>query len=256
MDTVFRGDAAFSAQEYWIAINAFAAEIYCDFSGYTDMAIALAMMIGIRLPRNFDRPYMSRSLVEFWHRWHITLSTWLRDYLYIPLGGNRLGFPRQIGNLMVTMALGGLWHGANWTFVLWGLMHGSELALTHAANRSGIATFMARIPSFVKVIATYVFVLVGWVWFRAQNIESGVQILIGSVTAPWRSWNEILGQYGFELVLLALFFMTHRFDNHRIIRNNVRKMPAAIVVPAIVLLWVLAVAISQGNSAKFVYFDF
>ena len=258
VDTVFRGGNTFSAQEYWIAINAFAAQIYCDFSGYTDMAIALAMMIGIRLPRNFNRPYMSRSLVEFWHRWHITLSTWLRDYLYIPLGGNRLGFPRQIGNLLITMALGGLWHGANWTFVIWGLMHGGGLAVTHAFNhlKSPVDIVAARFPTFVKIAATYVFVLIGWVWFRAQDVESGARILVGSVTAPWGDWSGILGQYGFELVLLALFFATHRFDNHRIVRDAVRKVPAAIVIPTLVLMWVLAVAISQGNSAKFVYFDF
>ncbi|SEC67493.1 alginate O-acetyltransferase complex protein AlgI [Rhizobiales bacterium GAS188] len=256
VDSVFRSGGPLYAQDYWIAVNAFAAEIYCDFSGYTDMAIAIAMMIGIRLPGNFDRPYLSRSPIEFWRRWHITLSTWLRDYLYIPLGGNRLGFARQIANLMATMTLGGLWHGANWTFVLWGLMHGTGLALNHAANRFGAATVLSRIPGWVKMAATYVFVLVGWVWFRAQNIESGVRVLVGSVTAPWQNWSGVFDHYGFELLLFALFILLHRFDNHRIVRRAVRRTPGAIVWPIIGLIWVLAVAVSQGSSAKFVYFDF
>ena len=103
-----------------LAIYGFSVQIYCDFSGYTDMAIALALLLGVRLPNNFLRPYAAESLVEFWRRWHITLSFWLRDYLYIPLGGNRGGSAAEIRNILITMVLGGLWHGANWTFVIWG----------------------------------------------------------------------------------------------------------------------------------------
>src|SRR5205823_1872370 len=110
----------------------FAVQIYCDFSGYTDMAIGLAAMLGIRLPQNFLRPYGAPSLIDFWRRWHITLSFWLRDYLYIPLGGSRGGRLRQACNILITMALGGLWHGPNWTFLVWGILHGAGVASVHA----------------------------------------------------------------------------------------------------------------------------
>jgi alginate O-acetyltransferase complex protein AlgI len=253
---VFNGAGHFSVQQYVIAVNAFAAQIYCDFSGYTDMAIATAMMIGIRLPENFRRPYLSSSLVEFWRRWHITLSTWLRDYLYIPLGGNRRGFARQIANLIVTMALGGLWHGANWTFVVWGLMHGGGLAVQHAVQRTSAARIFEAVPRWCKMFATYLFVLVAWVWFRASDIDSGVRILSGTVTGSLQPWQEVLDNYGFDLVLLLLFAIMHPFDEHRIIRRAARRLPMVLLWPAIVAAWILALTVSQTSSAKFVYFDF
>ena len=117
-----------------LAIYGFAAQIYCDFSGYTDMAIGLALLLGFQLPQNFNRPYLALSLQDFWRRWHMTLSRWLRDYLYIPLGGNRGGVRRTYRNLMLTMLLGGLWHGAAWTFVIWGGIHGSALSVERWAR--------------------------------------------------------------------------------------------------------------------------
>src|SRR5581483_7927965 len=122
------GHAAINVGEAWTAALAFPFQIYFDFSGYSDMAIGLALMLGFTLPVNFNTPYRATSLREFWQRWHMTLSRFLRDYLYIPLGGNRHGLPRQIAALLITMALGGLWHGAGWTFVIWGILHGIGLA--------------------------------------------------------------------------------------------------------------------------------
>ena len=127
--------ATAGALDYITAFYGFAVQIYCDFSGYTDMAIGLALIIGMRLPNNFLRPYGAASITEFWRRWHITLSHWLRDYLYIPLGGNRNGMFAQTRNMLITMILGGLWHGANWTFVIWGLLHGLTLAMNHQLAR-------------------------------------------------------------------------------------------------------------------------
>ena len=120
--------SAHSGLEVLLAIYGFAAQIYCDFSGYTDMAIGLALLLGFQLPQNFNRPYLALSLQDFWRRWHMTLSRWLRDYLYIPLGGNRDGERRTYRNLMLTMLLGGLWHGAAWTFLIWGGIHGTALS--------------------------------------------------------------------------------------------------------------------------------
>ena len=129
VDPVFGSPEAHSAQEVWLAIYGYAVQIYCDFSAYTDMAIGLALLLGFRFPQNFDRPYAARSLQEFWRRWHMTLSRWLRDYLYIPLGGSRGSSAKTYRNLMLTMLIGGLWHGASWTFVIWGGIHGTGLAL-------------------------------------------------------------------------------------------------------------------------------
>jgi len=230
-------------------------QIYCDFSGYTDMAIATAMIIGIHLPANFHRPYLASSLVEFWRRWHITLSTWLRDYLYFPLGGNRCGPGRQIFNLMVTMGLGGLWHGANWTFVIWGLMHGAGLAVQHTFRRSRI-TSPWPMPRAIKIGATYVFVLIGWVWFRAPDLSSGVRVLSGAVSGTVQPWDSFIGVYGFDLLLIGLFLVLHRIDEHRIIRRIAGRLPPTLLWPIIAMGWMLALTVSQTSSAKFVYFDF
>ena len=131
VDAVFASPQQHSSLEVLVAIYAYAVQIYADFSGYTDMAIGLALLLGFRFPQNFDSPYTARSIQDFWRRWHMTLSRWLRDYLYIPLGGNRSGSRRDVRNLMLTMLLGGLWHGAAWTFVVWGAIHGFYLSLEH-----------------------------------------------------------------------------------------------------------------------------
>jgi alginate O-acetyltransferase complex protein AlgI len=169
-DTVF--DAASSTTlDAWYGLTAYAFQIYFDFSGYSDMAIGLGLMLGFVFPKNFDAPYRSRSITEFWRRWHLSLSTWLRDYLYVPLGGNRKGAARTYVNLMVVMLLGGLWHGASWNFVLWGGMHGALLALERAV---GPERLWGRLPSALRVAATFGVVLLTWVPFRAADLPSTV----------------------------------------------------------------------------------
>ena len=172
--------------ESWGAALSYTLQIYFDFSGYSDMAIGLALMIGVQLPMNFDSPYKARNIAEFWRRWHMTLSRFLRDYLYIPLGGNRRGLPRQQVNLMATMLLGGLWHGAGWTFVIWGGLHGLYLVVFHAWRR-GIERWQlgARSPRLMWVAAplswllTFLAVVVAWVFFRASDLPSALAMLSG-----------------------------------------------------------------------------
>jgi alginate O-acetyltransferase complex protein AlgI len=171
-------DQAFNAAsvtplDAWYGVIAYAFQIYFDFSGYSDMAIGLALMLGFVFPKNFDSPYLSQSITEFWRRWHISLSTWLRDYLYVPLGGNRKGRARTYANLAIVMLLGGLWHGAAWNFVVWGALHGGLLALERMAGR----TFYAALPAPARVAATFVVVLVTWVFFRAESLASAVRYL-------------------------------------------------------------------------------
>ena len=176
VDPVYSDPAAHSAAELTLAFYAFAAQIYCDFSGYTDMAIGLALLLGYQLPQNFDRPYMALSLQDFWRRWHMTLSRWLRDYLYIPLGGNRGGRGRTYRNLMLTMLLGGLWHGAAWTFLVWGGIHGAALS----AERWGRERFEGfRPPAWAAWLITFHVVCVAWVFFRAPDLGTAFDVLGG-----------------------------------------------------------------------------
>lgn len=159
---------AFNIFEAWIASLSYTFQLYFDFSGYSDMAMGIAAMFGIFLPVNFLSPYKATSLIDFWRRWHITLSRFLRDYLYIPLGGNRKGKPRELANLFVTMAIGGLWHGANWTFVLWGVLHGVGLSINHLCSKFTRKPRLGILFGFL----TFLFVSFSWVLFRAEDLES------------------------------------------------------------------------------------
>jgi alginate O-acetyltransferase complex protein AlgI len=179
----------------WIATLAYALQIYFDFSGYSDMAIGLALMFGIRLPANFRSPYKACSIVEFWRRWHITLSRFLRDYLYIPLGGNRAGAMRRYANIMITMLLGGLWHGASWTFVAWGAVHGiclvaNQLWRVTYANRPALTAALSGAPGparkAVAWASTFSIVIASWVLFRATTMQGALTMLyaLAGVSKP------------------------------------------------------------------------
>jgi alginate O-acetyltransferase complex protein AlgI len=177
----FVADAAFGAGslgalDAWTGVLAYAFQIYFDFSGYSDMAIGLGLMLGFVFPKNFDSPYRAESLTDFWRRWHISLSTWLRDYLYVPLGGSRKGPRRTYVNLFIVMLLGGLWHGAAWTFVVWGAVHGAWLALERALGKRSP---YAWLPRPLRVCLTFAGVLVTWVFFRAPDLTAAMRYLEG-----------------------------------------------------------------------------
>ena len=172
-DTVFDVGVV-GTLEAWYGVIAYAFQIYFDFSGYSDMAIGLGLMLGFTFAKNFDSPYHSESITEFWRRWHISLSSWLRDYLYIPLGGNRRSAARTYVNLALVMLLGGLWHGASWNFVIWGGIHGGMLALE---RKQGKASFYASLPKPLRVIATFLLVLIAWVFFRISELSHAIVYL-------------------------------------------------------------------------------
>lgn len=181
-DAVFNVPTAPTLIPAWIGALAYTLQLYFDFSGYSDMAIGLAQMFGVRLPDNFDSPYKAGSIIEFWRRWHITLSRWLREYLYIPLGGNRKGSVRRHVNLMLTMLLGGLWHGAGWTFVVWGGLHGFYLMVNHgwhaAMKQMGIVpTDAGPAYRYASHLLTMVAIVVAWVFFRAPSFDKATQVL-------------------------------------------------------------------------------
>src|SRR5258708_3219595 len=173
------GPNAPTFDQAWIGALAYTFQLYFDFSGYSDMAIGISLMFGIFLPLNFNSPYKARNIIDFWRRWHMTLSQFLRDYLYIPLGGNRHGRILRYVNLMITMLLGGLWHGAAWTFVAWGALHGAYLCINHAWNNYGptVAPRFARPANIAAFILTFLSVVVAWVFFRADSLSSAALIL-------------------------------------------------------------------------------
>ena len=166
VDPVFAVPQSYHGADVLLAAYAYTAQIYCDFSGYTDMAIGLALLLGFVFPQNFRSPYRSLGFRDFWRRWHMTLSRFLRDFLYIPLGGNRKGKWKTYRNLFLTMLLGGLWHGAAWTFVLWGAFHGAGLCLEH-----GFARQWERVPKWLRWFVTFHLVVLGWIMFRAQSLS-------------------------------------------------------------------------------------
>lgn len=166
------GDGSLEPLTAWAGILAYAFQIYFDFSAYSDMALGLGRMFGFTFPENFNQPYRAVSLTDFWRRWHISLSTFLRDYLYIPLGGNRLSLPRTYANLLITMLIGGLWHGAQWTFLIWGAWHGAILAVERLLRGRAPAP-----PRPVGIAVTFLLVLLGWVFFRAENLEVAMRYL-------------------------------------------------------------------------------
>ncbi len=172
-DTTFDAGSV-GTLDAWFGSVAYSFQIYFDFSGYSDMAIGLGLMLGFVFAKNFDSPYRAESITDFWRRWHISLSTWLREYLYIPLGGNRGSLARTYGNLIITMLLGGLWHGASWNFVIWGAMHGGMLAFERSQGREGL---YHRLPRLVRVAITFTIVLLGWVFFRSSDLPRALAYL-------------------------------------------------------------------------------
>jgi D-alanyl-lipoteichoic acid acyltransferase DltB (MBOAT superfamily) len=179
---VFTAPTQHSAPEAIFAAWGYAVQIYCDFSGYTDIAIGLALLLGIRFPQNFDAPYTARTLQDFWRRWHMTLSRWLRDYLYIPLGGNTGSEVTTARNIMLTMVLGGLWHGAAWTFVIWGFLHGLGQAYGHLRRASRVRRGLPAVADgpirvWVQRFLTFQFVCLGWVFFNASGLSNAMAVL-------------------------------------------------------------------------------
>jgi alginate O-acetyltransferase complex protein AlgI len=199
----------------WLGVIAYAFQIYFDFSGYSDMAIGLARMFGIRLPLNFHSPYKATSIIEFWRRWHMSLSRFLRDYLYIPLGGNRSGEAQRLTNLMITMVLGGLWHGAAWTFVVWGGLHGLYLILDHVLQKIRVRFRVQRIDWLSRLV-TFLAVCVAWVYFRSDSLHTAHGILramggANGISLPsafaqnWPSLAQPMALGGIRFEALALF---------------------------------------------------
>jgi D-alanyl-lipoteichoic acid acyltransferase DltB (MBOAT superfamily) len=251
--TVFDGTAV-SLIETWTGVLAFAGQIYGDFSGYTDMAIGIAMLLGFQIPLNFRLPYFARSPVDFWRRWHISLSTWLRDYLYIPLGGKN----SRLRNIFITMLLGGLWHGAAWTFIAWGAFHGLIITATHYLSNlpifNNFIQSKSKLLTFFKWAFTFYLILLGWVLFRATSIDSAWDIIVNMHSFSGLPEAGIHASTIFTMTIAAVLLM-HVFD--RFVINNGQKFKDKAWVFWPVLIFIFSICLLIGEpSSEFIYFQF
>jgi len=245
-----------------LAVYFYSAQIYCDFSGYTDIALGCAKILGYDLGTNFNRPYFSRSFSEFWTRWHISLSSWLRDYLYIPLGGNRFGSGRTYLNLMLTMLIGGLWHGANWTFVVWGGLHGLYLVLQRFIgpwlDRTTRALRLPRtVVAVVAMLLVFHAVTFAWIFFRSPNFSIARDVIIGIATRTQPSFAQVQQKFlvfkAIGLCLLLLVVEALSFRNRLVERFQVA--PVLRYANAAAIAWGIAL-LGTFSGANFIYFQF
>ena len=256
VDAVFGAPNQHSSLEVLVGVYAYAVQIYADFSGYTDMAIGLALLLGFKFPQNFDSPYAAVSVQDFWRRWHMTLSRWLRDYLYFPLGGSRKGAWRTYFNLMATMLLGGLWHGASWTFVVWGGLHGTGLAVGRYRREHGLSNESPTgLVLWRRRFLTFQFVCFAWIFFRADSFERAWQV----ITQLFTAWGEPspLVTVGVLLAILAGLggqYLPARLPQAIMARFSL--MPAAGQVVALAAALMLSHAMGPQGVAPFIYFRF
>ena len=256
VDPVFGDPARRSAPDALFGILGYAIVIYADFSGYTDIAIGVAKLLGFQFPRNFDRPYAAHSIQDFWRRWHMTLSRWLRDYLYIPLGGNRRGERRTYLNILITMILGGLWHGAAWTFVFWGAYHGCLLAAHQwRARQDGGGTTDGRLRVFRRRAATFALVCVGWVFFRADSMETAVSLLGRLVTGWWTPSESVTPLVIVTIAgMLALQFWPRGLGLW--LQSGLSRLKPAPLGVVLALALLVIVILGPPGVAPFIYFQF
>jgi len=242
-------DTVLTMGESWVASISYSLQLYFDFSGYSDMAIGLALMMGFSLPINFNAPYRAASVQEFWRRWHMTLSRFLRDYLYIPLGGNRHGTTRLLLALLLTMLLGGLWHGAGWTFVVWGLLHGGALVINRVWAFKGLC-----MPWAAGWMLTLLFLLFSWVVFRAENIATA-----------WSIWQSMIGLHGIDLAapdspnrwfaLLAFILAVAGPTSHLLAQEKLTpRIGYALAIAG--TLFYLTLNVASDGYTEFLYFQF
>jgi len=274
-------DVALTASAAWLGVIAYTLQIYFDFSGYSDMAVGLSLLIGVRLPYNFNSPYKAWNISEFWRRWHMTLSRFLRDYLYVPLGGNRHGRARRYVNLMVTMLLGGLWHGASWTFVVWGGLHGAYLVVNHfwqwLRERLGWQRPVTGVASIftggLSVALTLLCVMIGWVFFRAVDTDTARNILAsmfgvgdGGVpleslagyslgTGVWTALFSLIALFGRNSQQLIDGTLTAWLDRRSAGARHAEWLAWMSGAMCVGVAW-MAVAAASRNVIEFIYFNF
>ncbi len=254
-DTVFGSKSILHGLDAWIGTLAFSGQIFFDFAGYSTCAIGIALMLGIILPDNFKYPYAAIGFSDLWRRWHISLSTWLRDYLYIPLGGNKHGITRMYAALMITMLLGGLWHGAAWTFVVWGALHGIYLVVERML-RSKIQIKINAFTGILLALLTYTMVNFTWVFFRAREFSTAKNMITSML------WMNGEGEKIVEtfdvvkvLTLIGLLFIAHWIMRNTSLKEVSSKL-SPIILGVVWAVMLFLIAIAQGSGEQFIYFQF
>ena len=246
VDRVYDNPAAFDAPALLMATFAFAWQIYFDFSGYTDMARGIAKVMGFNLILNFRNPYLATGIGEFWTRWHISLSSWFRDYVYIPLGGNRAGKLLTYRNLLITFAVSGIWHGASWTFLAWGLLHGVGVMITRELERS--AFYSNRVPKTLKQVGVFLFVCFAWIFFRATSMTDALLIIRRIFTAPWHD-----PQMPTLLLLMVGLIWLYEALYESSWRVRLQRAPVRVATAVFMILYLF---LFSSGGGSFIYFQF
>ena len=262
VDHAFSNPGVLSSGELLTGIYAFSFQIYGDFSGYTDIARGVARLLGFEIMENFNAPYLSRNITEFWRRWHISLSSWLRDYLYISLGGNRKGKHRTYLNLMITMFLGGLWHGAAWTFVAWGVVHGIYLAIhrfmleDRKLDLSGPLNLTGWVFDLLRIVFTFHLVTLTWILFRGQDFMTAIKYLTGILR--FQTISDVAAPVIFASgLVLALDIMQVWRGSHTWLTDSLNSRPIRYAVGQLLLIAILAAAVAHVHTVTpFIYFQF
>jgi alginate O-acetyltransferase complex protein AlgI len=255
VDGIFRDPAGFSSLDLLLGMYAYALQIYCDFSAYTDIAIGIARLLGYEFPQNFNQPYRALTLQDFWRRWHMSLSSWLRDYLYVPLGGGRGGALATYRNIMITMGLGGLWHGANWNFLIWGLLHGAALVIERIFGRTDRdAERYSPLRAAVAWFVTFQFVSITWVFFRSPSLEASFAYFKTLLTGGgWTTTMTPLVAVVFALGTLTQVIPAAWFGALKV-RYDAAPLVLKVLVP-FGAVFLIAVAAPNGMP-PFIYFQF
>jgi D-alanyl-lipoteichoic acid acyltransferase DltB (MBOAT superfamily) len=255
---VFNNPTQYGAVDNLVGVYAYAIQIYADFSGYTDIAIGLALLLGIKFPQNFNSPYIAATLQDFWRRWHMTLSRWLRDYLYISLGGNRLGEGRTMLNLFLTMFLGGLWHGASWTFVIWGAIQGAWMVLERAWLLRREAAGLGPVGPTGRIVGwlvTFNIVCLAWVFFRAPNVDVAFDVL-GQIATGWGTPSELVTPLLLAVIVLML---AAQWVPQPAVDEATRRfsyLPLLAQAAALAAGFFLLDVLGPQGVAEFIYFQF
>ncbi|MFP6581076.1 MAG: MBOAT family O-acyltransferase [Candidatus Hydrogenedentota bacterium] len=251
IDPVFAAPDTYTAASLCMATVFYAVQIYCDFSGYTDMAIAVAALLGFQLQLNFRFPYFASNIAEFWQRWHISLSIWLRDYLYIPLGGSRVGSTKTYRNLMITMLLGGLWHGAAWNFVIWGGLHGGALAIHRRLRSRWKKTLPAG--TILGPLATFYWVCLTWIFFRCTSLEDALIMLQAFTLFQAPGTNGLDPSLALWLIPLGV---AHWIAMRRDLPEWTDSLPEGIYAAALGVAVIAALLFVPADARPFIYFQF
>jgi D-alanyl-lipoteichoic acid acyltransferase DltB (MBOAT superfamily) len=246
VERVYNDPASCDAPALIMATFAFAWQIYCDFSGYTDMARGVAKVMGFNLILNFRNPYLATGIGDFWTRWHISLSSWFKDYVYIPLGGNRFGKFLTYRNLLITFAVSGIWHGASWTFLIWGMLHGIGVMITRELERSQF--YCQRVPKLAKQVGVFLFVCFAWIFFRANSLSDAILIVRRIFTAPWRD-----PQVPVLMLLMVALVWLYAFLYESKWREYLTHAPVRVATAVFMILYM---CVFSSGGGTFIYFQF